>query len=127
MQSLGREFIQKGWEPFCSQVLETAIWIPGENLIVDGIRHVEAVETLQEITQPSDVKLVYITTPENLRRQRVVTRGREKGPAAESHPVESEVRSTLPARADLLIDNSSSRAQTIQRITDALGSWIASR
>jgi|SRR5579859_1238230 len=127
LQNLGQEFINRGWRPFCSQVLETAGWIPGENLVVDGIRHVEALDTLLELTHPSDGKLVYITTAESMRMQRIATRDSEKNLAAESHPMETEGYSLLPTRADLLIDNSSSVAQTVEKIIDALDSWIAFR
>ena len=102
-------------------------WVSGENLVMDGIRHVGAIDTLQEITRPSDVKLVYITTAESLRTQRVLTRGREKNLAAESHPVESEVHTLLRARADLLVDNSLSEAQAVQKISEELGMWIYSK
>ena len=116
LQNLGQEFIRNGWPQFCSQLLESVRWMSGEHLVVDGVRHIEAIETLQTLTQPSNVKLVYLTTKEHVRKDRVFKRRSENLSIVASHPVESQVQDRLPVRADLLVDNSLSEARALQQV-----------
>src|SRR4051812_28967884 len=53
LQRLGTEYIGRGWVPFCAQVLEAAGWRPGVSVIVDGIRHPEAVDALNQLLAPA--------------------------------------------------------------------------
>lgn len=107
LQELGQKFIDSGWERFCRSVLRAAHWQRGQPLVIDGIRHAEAVETLKRFTAPVDVKLVFVATEEGVRRGRF--RVRKEGEdlnCAERHAVEIQSLETLPRIADFTIDGS---------------------
>jgi dephospho-CoA kinase len=74
LQEVGESLIQEGWEQFCKSVLAQTTWEPGEPLVVDGIRHVEAVETLQLLIVPSELLLIHITLNEPTRKARLYKR-----------------------------------------------------
>jgi hypothetical protein len=81
------------------------VWQPGQSLVVDGIRHAEAVEELKRLVSPSPVLLVFIATSEPARE----TRLRERNVAEssdlqriESHSTEVQVQTVLPG-FDLLL------------------------
>lgn len=123
LQDLGQEMIDIGWKAFCGKLLESANWKPGKHLVIDSIRHVEAVETLKELTRPSHMWLVYVATPETLRRSRVANDQTESSGSVNLHPVEAQTKGVLQGRADFVIDNSLSVAQAVATIFD----WIAPR
>lgn len=107
LEALGQGFIAGGWTEFCKKVLGAAHWVAGNNLVVDGIRHVEAVETIRKLTAPSNVALVFIKTPEALRESRLVARGfGERASALDSHATESQVLDILPKYAAYTLDGS---------------------
>lgn len=107
LQSIGAELIALGWEPFCRAVLAHSNWKTGQLLVVDGVRHSEAVHELRKLVAPLRVFLIYLTVDDELRRGRLNERGNAYGAASvdnEAHPTESQVRGTLPNLADLLLD-----------------------
>jgi len=53
LQEVGESLITAGWVPFCRAVLTQADWRPERSLVVDGIRHVEALQTLRALAAPS--------------------------------------------------------------------------
>jgi hypothetical protein len=69
--------IDQGWEEFCRAVLMQVHWEPGQPLVIDGIRHTEAVDALRQLVTPSE---------------------------AEEHPIEVQVGTVLPEMADLIVD-----------------------
>ena len=61
LQNVGESLIREGWKKFCSSVLEQVKWEPGGTLVVDGVRHKEALTNLKELTAPSKMFLIYVT------------------------------------------------------------------
>jgi cytidylate kinase len=110
LQELGVEQIAKGWKSFCSAVLKFSGWHPGQNLIVDGIRHAEAIREVKAQVQPDQFLLVYLAATEELLTNRLSTR--EGIPAnlraIEEHDSEQQVKELLRKMAELVLDASQS-------------------
>src|SRR5690242_7997878 len=49
LQLVGAALVEAGWEPFCRAVLAQAPWQPGQPLVVDGVRHVDALAHLKRL------------------------------------------------------------------------------
>lgn len=107
LQALGVHLIAGGWTAFCVAVLAEAGWREGEPIIVDGIRHPEALTALRCIVSPLPVILVHVTTTPAVRRDRLRSRGLDdpnEVERLEKHPTEIEVPTTLFEIADLRVD-----------------------
>ncbi len=107
LQAVGEALIAEGWPTFCAAVLTQGSWTAGQPLIVDGIRHSEAVETLQRLVTPLPVRLVVIDVAVTTRTARIQNRGREVVAdlaQIENHSTEIQVRNRLPQMADLHVD-----------------------
>lgn len=123
LQNLGVSLIEEGWEPFCRAVLAQTIWCPGQSLVIDGIRHAEAVRTLQRLVAPSKLLLVFIVTNESVRKDRLHERNvidHNELQQIESHSTESQVRIALPEMADLTMDGTKPIEDLLQKIT----AWV---
>ena len=71
LQQLGEVLIGEGWSTFCRSVLSRSHWLPDSNLIIDGIRHEAALDTLRSICAPSTVYLIYLATDADIRSERL--------------------------------------------------------
>src|SRR4051812_10083492 len=62
LQSVGQELVDKDAHGFSQAVLSQAgtAWTPGQNLIVDGLRHTEVAAALRELVKPSSLRIVLI-------------------------------------------------------------------
>jgi len=121
LQELGEKEIDSGWKNFCFNVLEMVRWKNGENLIIDGIRHKEALDQIKKITSPSDVYLVFIELDLKNRESRIVnTENFENIKRYELHSTEKQVNKVLPEISDLIIDGNKS----IGEITDEILRWL---
>jgi hypothetical protein len=81
LQELGRALIKElGWTEFCGRTLALAgaDWT-NSSLVIDGVRHVEAIETLRVGFAPSRVALACVACDEPRRIARLLARG--AGPA----------------------------------------------
>lgn len=122
LQAVGLAEIAKGWRPFCSAVLNHAGWEPGTPLIVEGIRHREAAETIRGITRPDKSFLVYLAAEDDLIAARLKVRGKDVGSLGEieGHATESQTRDELPRIADLVLDASRPLEELAQTVLDVL-------
>jgi dephospho-CoA kinase len=123
LQNLGRELIRGGWKTFCSALLKKAGWAPSQPLIVDSVRHIEAIDTLKLLTAPSEVKLVFVATDDKVRQFRLDAAGRhERIEALDADSLESQAREALPSAADLTVDGGLPEDQCARQIVSWLGS-----
>lgn len=107
LQEIGVSLISKGWPEFCRDVLAAAGWQPGSAIVVDGIRHAEAVQHLSEIVAPLPFVLVHVRVDEQVRNERLLRRdGAAVQAEVESHSTEAAVKDILPRMADLTVDAS---------------------
>ena len=119
LQDLGQAFIDKGWTSFCKSVLDYGKWVPGMNLVIDGIRHVEAVHTLRMLTAPSHLAVVFVETPIQIRKARFLAR--EPGAsfdAVDTHPVEMETQTALMQVAGYKVDGSLAVEEASNRLLE---------
>lgn len=126
LQQLGDDLIAQGQESFCHAVLAAAGWSPGSPMILDGIRHVAVVHTLRTLVAPQPLILVYVNVPEDVRTARLQARGIDLSTQQQhdAHGNESDVLTTLPQMADVVLDGSleldvltSALASALSRIT----------
>jgi hypothetical protein len=118
-QEVGASLVAAGWEPFCRAVLSEAGWQPGQPLVVDGIRHAEALSTLRSIAAPLPVVLVYIALDKHTRADRMRAEGIDdprQRRRIESHSTEVQVATLLPPLADVTMDGSRPEADLINEI-----------
>jgi cytidylate kinase len=103
---LGEQIIEElGWDEFCRRVLQASGWDGSSGLIVDGIRHLQALQQIQAITSPLPVLLVHLQLSRDaLVNSRQKGKGVEQLAGAEKHSTEIQVTEQLPNAADLLLD-----------------------
>lgn len=106
LQQLGEEQIALGWDAFCSAVLNHFEWRPGRGLVVDGIRHVDAVRTLNRLMYPQRLFLVHLAIDEEIRHGRLALRDGTQAflMSVEEHTTEADVKDALPRAADMVVD-----------------------
>lgn len=116
LQQLGEEQIALGWDMFCTAVLNHFHWKPGCGLVVDGLRHVDAIATLNRLLHPQTVFHVHLALEGELRLARIISRDGQLGVDGdcERHSTESDVRNLLPAVANLVLD----AARPVEEIAD---------
>jgi dephospho-CoA kinase len=100
LQETGLRLIREGWPAFVDELLSELEGEP-HALIVEGVRHREAVEALRERLPTRQLLLVYVAVPESQRRDRLAHRAEHE--QALEHGVERDVES-LRAIADLVVE-----------------------
>lgn len=118
LQNLGLELIEMGWEKFCQGLLKFYEY-KNEDVVIDGIRHIEAVNTLSSITQSKAI-LVYLDVPETVQNERIQLRNRGEYEGHESHNVEKQVKSEIREKADFIINSEIPSEEVAQLIIKAL-------
>jgi dephospho-CoA kinase len=103
LQQTGLELIAEGWGAFVEELCRTAPAGHQDLIIVDGIRHPEAVEALRERFVQEPVLTVFLHLPSAATRARLEQRGED--PGSLSHEVESSV-AVVQRMADLVLDAS---------------------
>ena len=124
LQNLGEQLVETmGWERFCKDILDQISWKNGQSIVIDGVRHSEAILTLKKLTAPSNVLLVYLTLDENDQKERlsqIMDINNEEFLRMNSHSTEIQVYNLLPNIADLILDGS----QHIDILIDKLIDWL---
>lgn len=121
LQELGQARVDADAAAFCRDVLTAGGFEPGDDCVIDGIRHVNIFEILQKVGSPSESKLLFLGAGETTRNLRVQTRLDAADFArASTHRVEAELRDALPARADAIIDAD----QPMDRVVSDCLEWV---
>jgi dephospho-CoA kinase len=123
LQQVGAEILKTGTDDFCKAVLLQSGWIPGQSLVIDGLRHEETIEPIRQQVKPSELKIVFLSIDERTRSSRLAQRGDGDAIAlmlADTHPSEYQANTTLAAHADLVINAS----QSIDEIVSEIKAWI---
>lgn len=123
LQQVSDQILGRGWHPFCRAVLETAQWTDGTTVVLDGVRHSEALTTLRDMVFPQRVALVFVTTPDVVREERLQGRGMvsENLQVSEHHASELQVHTTLINAADLIVDGT----LAIDEATHVVLDWLS--
>ena len=113
LQDLGQSRVDDDPSGFCRDVLAFGGFRPGDDFVVDGIRHIGVFEILSTLSAPTRARLIFLDAADATRIVRVDKRpdGQDFARAA-SHRVESELQDALPQRADALV----SAAKPLQRV-----------
>ncbi len=125
LQLTGDFLINRGWKSFCEEVLADANWRPGSNLIIEGIRHIEAIKMLENIMTPAQIFLIYVSLGDPERKIRLKASNNEeylKLEEIELHPTEQQVRTALFDRANFVVDNS----RPVDKVVEEIVSWVGS-
>ncbi len=123
LQSVGESLIIEGWMKFCKSVLKQVKWEPGQSLVIDGVRHQAAIDTLKLLVKPSLFLLIHININESeqktrLNRKEIINLQQIK--VIENHSSEKDVKSILPNIADLIVDGT----YPIDDIILGIISWV---
>lgn len=124
LQDLGAELIaENGHEWLCRQVVATANWNGDCDLVIDGVRHVEVLETIRRITYPVRTLLVYLALEAEAELGvRAELRGVSSGARAdlEQHSTEIDVIRALPDLADVVV----SAENSVEQIVDTINTFL---
>lgn len=126
LQDLGQSRIEQDAELFCRDVLAGAGFVPGENFVLDGVRHVQVLQHLREIAAPSEVRLIFLKAGAGLRSIRVGQRSAREGrdfKRAANHVVEADMDEKLPAAAHAFIDGSLSALVVLEQCIKLIDNW----
>jgi dephospho-CoA kinase len=119
LQALGEQLIADlGMERFCEAVLQSVAW-DHEGIVIDGLRHLQAVEATRSVLAPCPLVLVFLHADADTRRARVDARARLGDAAAEQHSTEVEVPA-LSTVADLSLDARIPTDELVSTIVAAL-------
>jgi thymidylate kinase len=106
LQDAGQRLVESDPDGFCRAVLASGGFTPGQNMLLDGIRHLDIYRRVQRLTVPSATVLLHLSI-DNAEAQRRVE-ARDGGTAdlarARAHRVESELTESLPNAADRIVD-----------------------
>lgn len=123
LQAVGQSLIEEGWRQFCRSVLNQVPWKPGQALVIDGVRHIEAITTLRRLISPAGLLVIYISTSKAVRNMRALERGETLVQEVQDHPTEIQVKNLLLQVADLIVDGD----RPITEINQELAMWFRQR
>jgi hypothetical protein len=105
LQDLGQKRVDEDPKSFCRDVLTAGGFKPGDNFVVDGVRHVSIFDLLSAESKPTHTRLLFLGAVETTRIGRVQTRSDAQDFArATTHRVEAELGGALPQRADGVVN-----------------------
>jgi hypothetical protein len=119
LQDLGQSLVDSDPVSLCEAVLRAGNFSPGDDLLVDGIRHAAVYRTLVEIVKPSRTCLIYLRANDDVRFLRAAERGDAMAGAVD-HRVEAELATTLPGIADAVVDAGGSFTRELSDCLDIL-------
>lgn len=106
LQDLGELVIaEEGWDWFTSRTVGDSVG--GDLVVLDGVRHVGAVEALERCAEDGGFHLIYVDCRDEVRFGRLSRRdgiGLSEATAVDAHANEREAL-LVRARADLVISN----------------------
>jgi dephospho-CoA kinase len=124
LQSLGENLIkEQGWMNFCINVLRHGGWRTSKPVVLDGIRHTEALECVKQIVFPLEVILVYIQLESSERARRIKERDKTNDLTLnkfDTHSTETQVNSLLMKAANILIDGN----MPLERLKDKVFKYL---
>lgn len=112
LQEIGLQLIAEGCSTFVDDLLSDLISDP-EVLIVEGIRHQEAVDALAERLPTRTLLLIYLEVNSDQQRQRLAGLGEAEGVI--DHEVERDV-GDLRAAADLILSTARPVEELVARV-----------
>jgi hypothetical protein len=106
LQDLGQSLVMADPDQFCRKVLGLGGFLPGGNILLDGIRHVDIQRRIVGLVEPSRAILIHLAADDELVERRIERRGASENELkrAGSHPVEHDLLQSLPSMANYTVD-----------------------
>lgn len=125
LQDLGQSLVERDSESFCREVIAHSGHTPGENLLVDGIRHAAIYGRIGQLLAPCETRLIHLGVAETTLVDRVRNRDGavDDLDRAADHPVERELGATLPTMADAIVDAERPLVDVIKTCLDRIDNW----
>jgi len=120
LQGLGSALLEDDCGKLCANCLMYSGWNPGQSAVVEGVRHVKAVDELRALAIPGRFMLVFIEVPEDKLLARLPEKGIVGADALrkfETHSTEVDVKSKIRAVADRVVDGTRPVSDLIREIT----------
>ncbi len=124
LQELGQKRVDEDPKAFCRDVLAAGGFKPGDNFLVDGVRHVSIFDILVAVSKPSHARLLFLGAVDTTRIARVQTRGDAQDFArASTHRVEAELADALPQRAHGVVNADQPLDRVVSDCLDLIKRW----
>ncbi|MDA9433524.1 hypothetical protein [Bradyrhizobium sp. CCBAU 51627] len=124
LQDLGQRLVEDDSAAFCRCVLASGGFHPGDDFVIDGIRHVAIFDILAAVGKPSQPRLLFLGAPAATRNARVQSRDdAEDFARASRHRVETELQDELPRRADAVIDANQPLDRVVAESLELVRRW----
>jgi cytidylate kinase len=124
LQDLGQMRVNDDPVAFCRDVLNAGGFKPGDNFVIDGIRHISIFEILAQLGKPSNARLLYLRASESARMARVEVRSDSSDFArASRHRVEAELSDMLPQRAHGIVSADQSLDCVVSDCLNLVQKW----
>jgi dephospho-CoA kinase len=113
LQEVGSQLLAEGWQSFITALI-AGVSTDTVLLIVDGIRHPAAIDSLYERFPGATIRTVFLRVDEEVAARRMMERG--ESPTARGHAIESELVA-VERRADLVISGALPVETTVRVIS----------
>lgn len=125
LQDFGQELVERDPRQFCRDVLDSGGFAPGDNFVVDGIRHVRIFDNLTSIATPSRARLLYLHVPEEeLHKRNQSRKDIQNSDRASDHLVEMETRGDdLINRADGVVNADQKLHKVVEECLNFVRTW----
>lgn len=126
LQAVGEATInEQGWPKFCASLLEFSDWEPNNPIVIDGIRHTEALHHLRVLLAPLQLVLVYVDVSQAIQDDRFTSLdGSTSLQTAMLHSTERDVESSLKDAADLVVSGVCEVDHTVSEINEFLSEFV---
>jgi cytidylate kinase len=127
LQDLGQDLLEeRGAEQFCVDIFDAqaGAFVPGQNLVVDGVRHEAVANALASLVYPSAFALIVLRVDQRTRQRRLELRdgeGVRDLREADKHQTELEVTRTLHRRAALTLVSTRPSGELVRAVRE----WLA--
>jgi cytidylate kinase len=127
LQDLGHKLVEADARDFLDGALAWSGHQPGDDLVLDGLRHMKILVALQERAAELEdpIVLVYLDTPLDVRHARVASRGVSltRMTEDEQHPAELDLYEGLRGAADLILPGD----RPVEDLCDQVIAFLAAR
>jgi dephospho-CoA kinase len=124
LQDLGQQHVDSDPEGFCREVLQDGGFRPGDDFLIDGVRHVDIFRILTHLAAPSVARLLVLQASDRARIGRVEERHDHVDfHRAARHRVEAELPDALPRHADALVDAEQPFDKVVADCLASIRSW----
>lgn len=125
LQNLGQQLVAADADAFCHSVLDAGGFKPGDNFLIDGVRHAEIFRILARFAEPSIARLLFLSVEETQRLARVAERTDNADFArASQHSVEAQLQNELPDLAHAVVDAARPFQEVVASCLTEIEGWL---